>query len=81
MWNYRLVRLEGGEVALFEVYYTRNGVPFMRTEQPAFISGEDEGDARDCYSMMLESFKYPVLDDSVFSSDEAKRALDKLINE
>ncbi|MCA1807357.1 MAG: hypothetical protein LC687_05875 [Actinobacteria bacterium] len=76
MWNYRLVRLQGGYIALHEVYYAMGGVPYTRTEYPVGVFGEDLNDAIECYSAMAEAFNQPVLDDSLFSVDKSDAALD-----
>lgn len=81
MWNYRLVRLGDGQVDLYEVYYTEEGVPFMRTTDPAGVVGDDAKDALLCYQMMGSAFHKPVLDDSVFDSAEAQGALDGMFHE
>ena len=82
MWNHRLVRLENGNVGIYEVYYTRDTQrPFMRTEEPIGVIGDNREDAMDYYIMLGEAFRQPVLDYTVFQTKEAEEAQHSLLDD
>lgn len=64
-WNYRVLRrVSNGEpwLAIYEVYYDKNGKANAMTQDPVHVIGESLKDLAEAYAMQAEAFAQPVLD-------------------
>jgi len=64
-WNYRVLRqVQNGEpyLAIYEVYYDKNGRANAMTANPIAIQGETLEELMEAYKMQAEAFAQPVLD-------------------
>jgi hypothetical protein len=67
MWNYRIIE-QHGLLAIHEVHYTENGVPWTYTERPVSPEGDDLQDLKESFELYALALTKPVLRTSDFDS-------------
>jgi hypothetical protein len=69
-WNHRIIRRNGRDLAIHEVYYNEAGDPDMVTNDATGIYGETIDELRETLQRMLRALDTPILEYESFEQNQ-----------